>query len=145
MCIHQGLVVYYLWCGGGGGELFWESLEDFQNNLQFILATLDKIACILGKQCSCPWKQCSCVFKRKSDLWAFVGSNFELGEGLTLCKAIDLERVLLYKIVRIEEKMFSSSFVRDCNFLKVTLNQFQLLWKWLTHIWLLWELQKLIF
>ena len=28
----------------GGGELFWESLEDFQNNLQFILATLDKIA-----------------------------------------------------------------------------------------------------
>ena len=30
--------------GGGGGELFWESLEDFQNNLQFILATLDKIA-----------------------------------------------------------------------------------------------------
>ena len=43
MCIHQGLVIYYLWVGGGG-ELFWESLEDFQNNLQFILATLDKIA-----------------------------------------------------------------------------------------------------
>ena len=43
MCIHQGLVIYYLWVGGG--ELFWESLEDFQNNLQFILAaTLDKIA-----------------------------------------------------------------------------------------------------
>ena len=30
--------------GGGAGELFWESLEDFQNNLQFILATIDKIA-----------------------------------------------------------------------------------------------------
>ena len=42
MCIHWGPVIYYLW--GGGRELFWESLEDFQNNLKFILATLDKIA-----------------------------------------------------------------------------------------------------
>ena len=29
-----------------------------------------------------PWKQCCCVFKRKPDPWAFVGSNFELGEGV---------------------------------------------------------------
>lgn len=143
MCIHQGLVIYYLW---GGGELFWESLEDFQNNLQFILATLDKIAYL---ESNTPAPGSSVLVSSKESLISehllIVGSNFELGEGLTLCKAIDLERVLLYKIVRIEEKMFSSSFVRDCNFLKVTLNQFQLLWKWLTHIWLLWELQKLIF
>ena len=30
----QGLVIYYLWGGGGrgGGQLFGESLEDFQTN-----------------------------------------------------------------------------------------------------------------
>ena len=28
------------------------------------------------------WKQCCCVFKRKPDPWAFVGSNFGLGEGV---------------------------------------------------------------
>ena len=43
MCIHWGMVIYYLWGGGEEGELFWESLEHFQNNLQLILATLDTI------------------------------------------------------------------------------------------------------
>ena len=126
MCIHWGLVIYYL-CGGRG-ELFWESLEDFQNNLQFIIATLDKIAL----EGNAPAPGSSVLLSSKESLISehFVGSNFKLGEGLTLLKAIDLERVLLHKRVRIEEKMFSSSFVRDCSFLKVTLNTFQLLWKW---------------
>ena len=122
MCIHWGLVIYYL--RGGRGELFWESLEDFQNNLQFIIATLDKIA--LEGNAPAPGSSVLLSSKERLISERFVGSNFKLGEGLTLLKATDLERVLLHKRVRIEEKMFSSSFVRDCSFLKVTL-------LWLLH------------
>ena len=75
--------------GGGEGELFWESLEHFQNNLQLILATLDTIgylesiflnivnmAILPSPPSPSPWKQCCCVFKRKPDPWAFVERNF---------------------------------------------------------------------
>ena len=49
------------------------------------------------------WKQCCWVFKRKPDPYAFVGSNFELEEGFSLRKAVDLEIVLLRQLVHINE------------------------------------------
>ena len=46
-------------------------------------------------------------------------ATLDWGKGLYLRKAIDLETVLLRKVVRINKKTFSSSFVRDCS---LTLN-----------------------
>ena len=38
------------------------------------------------------------------------------GRGFSLCKAVDLEIVLLRYVVRINENIFSSSFVQDCRY-----------------------------
>ena len=65
------------------------------------------------------WKQCCCVFKRKPDPGRLQEATLDWGKGLYLRKAIDLETVLLRKVVRINKKTFSSSFVRDCS---LTLN-----------------------
>ena len=46
----------------------------------------------------------------------FVGSKVELGEGgFSWHKAVDLELVLLRKVVRINDNTFLSSSVRDCS------------------------------
>ena len=67
-----------------------------------------------------PRKECCCVFKRKRYPWTIVRSNIKLGGGrggvewgFSLRRAVDLEIILLRKVVCIYEKTFSSSFVRD--------------------------------
>ena len=47
----------------------------------------------------------------RKQLWTGGG-----GRGLSLRKAVDLEIVLLRYVVRINENIFSSSFVQDCSY-----------------------------
>ena len=46
------------------------------------------------------------------------------GRGFSLCKAVDLEIVLLRQEVRINENIFSSSFVQDCRINKLLFPSF---------------------
>ena len=48
----------------------------------------------------------------RKQLWTGGGG----GGGLSLRKAVDLEIVLLRYVVRINENIFSSSFVQDCSY-----------------------------